>query len=972
MHDLLERLQHAVGDAYRVDRELGGGGMSRLFLAFERSLERQVVLKVLPPDLADDVSAERFKREVQLIAQLQHPHIVPVLGAANKDGITWYVMPFVKGESLRARLDRDGALPVAEATTIIGDAADALAYAHRQGVVHRDIKPENILLEEGHAIVADFGIAHAANAAAGRLTATGVSVGTIGYMSPEQASGESNIDGRSDVYSLAMVGYEALTGRPPFPGLTGAQLVAAQVRDVPPAPSTVRKEIPASVSNAIMRALAKSPDERYQTADEFGAAIAPAVVASSSRLWRRAAIAAAAVVMVGVGAVIVRGFTARPSVLDDNSIAIAPFTVLAPELSLWKEGLVDVLARGLDGMGPLRTVPPSISIKGWSGSADQRSAVALASRAGARIVIFGTLQQTGRDTARVLATIYDAAVGTKVADIDWRDEVSRIDRLADTLTVRAVRELARDRRLSLTPRATLVGSRSIPAIKEFLLAERLQRGGLFDSASAHYQRAIDLDSTFTLAYWGLGNAYGWKPRRTSDDLLPFIRAGNLNHGLGPRDSLLVLMDSVRAGAQVGAQAVNDTASPLIGRALALLKTITTRYPDDAVGWFRWGELRLHEGLTSGEMSSLAELALPFDKAIAADAGYSEVYIHAIQIAMATGDRTKTLRLLTEAEERSRDSQLAPRVRWLRWLLTQRDRGNADLKTFVDSVSDSTWFAALFFLNGLHFPDSSATVAHLLSLAAQAGRQVTGVPPRERLAAHATESFGYHGQLGNAQGTGIPLSPTSAAALARLGIVNADSVAAQVSALGADTAQGGRTALRLLPFWAWRRDTVAILTARQQFLAGPVPSNYRGQRRRQFNVGVVEGFLALARGDSAEAVRRFSDLPYLAPDPLVATWAWHAAPLFAERGRMADAMRMALVPGPLASFSSNTAENAERLLYAARIAERAGERAAAADFYAQLLRAWIHADSGFNDYVAEARAGMERLARDRGPGTEVKK
>src|SRR3989442_1433217 len=229
MVDLRARLQAALGDAYRIERELGCGGMSRVFLANEASLHRQVVVKVLPPEFASEVSEARFKQEIELSAQLQHPNILPVLTAGAKDDLLYYVMPFVSGESLRHRLTREGKLPVADAVRILYEIADALACAHAEGVIHRDVKPENILLLGTHAVLTDFGVARAlADARSGsRLTDTGLALGTPGYMSPEQAAGERHVDARADVYALAVVGYEMLAGQPPFAGPRGQGVTRA-------------------------------------------------------------------------------------------------------------------------------------------------------------------------------------------------------------------------------------------------------------------------------------------------------------------------------------------------------------------------------------------------------------------------------------------------------------------------------------------------------------------------------------------------------------------------------------------------------------------------------------------------------------------------------------------------------------------------------------------------------------------------
>src|SRR5216117_795576 len=235
MTDLQARLRAALGDAYQVERELGGGGMSRVFLATEASLHRAVVIKLLPPEFASEVSEARFKQEIALAAHLQHTNILPVLTAGARDDLLFYVMPFVTGESLRHRMTREGKLPVTDAVRVLHEIADALAYAHAEGVIHRDVKPENILLLGSHAVLTDFGVARALVEArsGGRLTDTGLALGTPGYMSPEQAAGERHVDARADVYALAVVGYEMLAGFPPFAGPTAQAVIAAHFTQTP-------------------------------------------------------------------------------------------------------------------------------------------------------------------------------------------------------------------------------------------------------------------------------------------------------------------------------------------------------------------------------------------------------------------------------------------------------------------------------------------------------------------------------------------------------------------------------------------------------------------------------------------------------------------------------------------------------------------------------------------------------------------
>src|SRR5437870_2534799 len=273
--DLLARLQAALADRYTIERELGRGGMATVYLAQDRKHHRQVAIKVLKPELAAALGPERFLREIDTAARLNHPHILPLHDSGEAEGFLFYVMPYVEGESLRDRLSHEKQLPLGNALQIAREVADALSYAHSHDVVHRDIKPENILLEAGHAVVSDFGIARAITAAAGgNLTETGIAVGTPGYMSPEQGAASARVDERSDIYSLGCVLYEMLAGEPPYTGPSAESIVRQHLAAAPPRVSPMRAATPPAIEEAIMRALAKTPADRFATAAEFVEALA--------------------------------------------------------------------------------------------------------------------------------------------------------------------------------------------------------------------------------------------------------------------------------------------------------------------------------------------------------------------------------------------------------------------------------------------------------------------------------------------------------------------------------------------------------------------------------------------------------------------------------------------------------------------------------------------------------------------------
>ncbi|HSB55260.1 MAG TPA: serine/threonine-protein kinase, partial [Gemmatimonadales bacterium] len=363
--ELFGRLQAALGSQYRLERELGHGGMGVVFLARDTTLDRPVAVKVVHPDLAVHASiTQRFLAEARMIARLRHPSIVAIHTAGETTGVFYYVMDYVPGESLRQRLTREGRLPIDEVIRIVADLADALNAAGKAGLVHRDVKPENILLDQasGRAMLADFGIARAMAADAdGVRTGQGVAVGTPTYMSPEQAAGDS-VDTRSDLYALAVVAYEMLAGRPPFRAQTAAAVATMHLAERPVAVGSLRSGVPAALSEAIMRALAKDPADRWQTGAEFREAVLSDRVGvrpsrTGSRRWAYAMVAAAAAVALLVG------LAFRPSgpprgVNPRHSILVLPFDNLRqdPAVDWLRDGSVNMLALNLSQWTDLTVV----------------------------------------------------------------------------------------------------------------------------------------------------------------------------------------------------------------------------------------------------------------------------------------------------------------------------------------------------------------------------------------------------------------------------------------------------------------------------------------------------------------------------------------------------------------------------------------------------------------------------------------
>lgn len=374
--DLQQQLQDIVGTGYRIDRELGGAGMSRVFVATDIALDRQVVIKVLPPELAAGINTDRFRREIQLAAKLQHPHIVPLLSAGASGALLYYTMPFIVGENLRTRLTRTGELPVNEAMKILREVADALSYAHSHGIVHRDIKPENILLSGNHALVADFGVSKALASSTSEtkigeptLTSLGIALGTPAYMAPEQAAADPMVDHRADIYALGVVGYEMLAGQTPFAGLSPQKMLSAHVTTTPEQITMHRAQVSPGLATIIMRALEKHPSDRWQTAEEMCGQLEANSVTSGSAApvqnrvrpsfqWtpQRIAVAAGLAGLVVTGLVVstfaFRGTTSSYTIGNTRQLTSTPGLEIHPAIS--PDG--KFVAYVLEGVKPILAV----------------------------------------------------------------------------------------------------------------------------------------------------------------------------------------------------------------------------------------------------------------------------------------------------------------------------------------------------------------------------------------------------------------------------------------------------------------------------------------------------------------------------------------------------------------------------------------------------------------------------------------
>jgi hypothetical protein len=567
MPDTLERLEAALADRYTLQRELGRGGMATVYLAEDRKHHRPVALKVLRPELAAALGPDRFLREIELSARLTHPHILPLHDSGNADGFLYYVMPYVEGESLRDRLNREKQLPVDDALQISREVADALSYAHSHGVIHRDIKPENILVESGHAVVADFGIAKAITTAGGeRLTETGLSIGTPAYMSPEQAGGHDQVDGRSDLYSLGCVLYEMLAGHPPFTGTTAHELLARHATDPVPPLRTGRATIPEPIEAAVELVLSKVPADRFATAQQFSQALQLDATAYRrrqrlARRLRKLALVAAAIVIVGAAGFGIsrygRAVAWRSRPVSLNTVAVFPFRVTStdPSVQQLDEGMVDLFWAQLPGdVGP-RAVDPSALLVAWNGLTAERrrttpeAALEVASRFEAGQVLEGAIVHAGTHLT-INAWLRRVPDG---GEILRRSVAGPLDSLAALVREMALALLGAQLGEDADRLAGLVYF-TPDAVRAYLAGMRALRNGEVVGALLHFERAEALDSTFALPSLriGLFKDAVQKPGESYDEAWArwersLRRAHALQGGLSERDRAALACELVGSG-----------------------------------------------------------------------------------------------------------------------------------------------------------------------------------------------------------------------------------------------------------------------------------------------------------------------------------------------------------------------------------------------------------------------------------------
>ena len=662
---LLKLLQATLGESFAIERELSGGGMSRIFVATDRVLGRRVVVKLLSPDLAG-VNIDRFRREILVSAGMQHPHIVPVLAAGEMQGIPYYTMPYLEGEPLRARLARRELIPFPDVVRILHDIVDALAHAHGHGIVHRDIKPDNILLSGRHAVVLDFGVAKALSESrhAGDDDADSeVVIGTPAYMAPEQALGDPDTDHRADLYAFGILAYEMLALVPPFADRTPQEMIEAHIDERPTPILQLRPGAPPSLARLVMHCLEKDPAARPQSAADIRQAleaIATPVIGSVSagertsrrRRWAAGAILGAVAAALGVAA-LVGGNDAPP--VDDHLVAIAPFRIIGedPSLGFLREGMLDLLSAKLTGEGGPRAADPRAMLSAWHRAAgsdttdlSRERALELAERLGAGRLLTGYI---GGNADRVVidATILDVDDGRASAQATVQGAADSIPQLVDQLTARllAVGAGQGERLAELT-------STSLPALRAFLDGQAWYRRGRYRDAARAYGSALDDDSTFALAGIGLYAASRWFGDPAAGER-GLRLAWESHERLGPRDhAWLEAMVGPRWPEQPSLAELHAAKSRLVSLA-----------PDRAEAWFELGDWLLHTGEAIGITDAHAKAATALERTLALDSSFAPAAEHLLLIKAARGDSATVRRLAALYQSIDSAAENRDGVRW---------------------------------------------------------------------------------------------------------------------------------------------------------------------------------------------------------------------------------------------------------------------------------------------------------------------
>jgi serine/threonine-protein kinase len=661
-----------------LERELGGGGMSRVFVATETALGRKVVVKVLSDELAGSLIAERFKREIQLAAGLQHPNIVPLLTAGSAGDLPFYTMPLVEGESLRSILQRDGELPVRDAIAILRDVARALDYAHSRGVVHRDIKPDNVLRSSDYAVVTDFGVAKAliaARSGAETITQLGVAIGTPAYMSPEQVAGD-NVDHRADIYAFGCMAYELLTAAPPFRDTTAPALFAAHAARQPTPLADIRSTVPPPLASLVTRCLEKRPSDRPQSAreiiDALDAVATPGAgtATSANLVARRRAVRIGAAAVVAAPLLAVLAFWAlRPpsTAVSDSVVAVTPFRVggADPSLRTLREGMLDLISAKLSGN--MRAIDPRTLLGAWRkrGGTDatdlvQTDALALSTQLGAGRLLQGQIVGTPEHVV-ISATLVAAPSGRARATASVTGAQSQLALLVDSLVAELFVQEAGTSELQSRQLAGI----PFGALQAYLTAESFYRKGRYKDAEDALVRALEIDSTFALASLKLTIVSGWTGGHVGLGRRLALRQFDK---LGPRERLLLNGDDPRW---------------LRGRRLTCMEKRSAEErglvesPDMPELWYYLGDNLTHCGWVMNDRDVWQHALAAFERARAVDSTFAPAREHLAMLHWLLGDSARAQAALAEMQADSSDL-----LGWTRFLIGWMP-DSAERRRFID-------------------------------------------------------------------------------------------------------------------------------------------------------------------------------------------------------------------------------------------------------------------------------------------------
>lgn len=1025
MTGLLNRLQEGLRDRYRVEREIGRGGMATVYLATDLRHSRPVAIKVLLPDLAAAVGHERFLREIDIAAKLQHPHVLPVYDSGEANGLLYYVMPFVEGESLRERLEREGALPPDDALLIAQEVASALDYAHRQGIVHRDVKPANILISDGHAMVADFGIARAITVSGGAgLTQAGMAIGTPSYMSPEQALGETELDGRTDIYALGCVLFEMFAGSPPFEGTTPQAIVAQTISGAVP-------KLPAPVSRlqpVIDRAMAKEPNSRFETAGEFRAAVragdtGPVAAGRPSR--RTLAIGGTLVVVAVAAAALLwpRGWQLEGD--PRHSLIVFPFENKTgdDDRDYLQEASMNLLGLAVAHWEDMRVYDDerTASLMRRQGVAspqeiDFDAAQAMAREARVGTLVLGDIRREG-DSLAIEAKVHDVVSGDRVMTEIVHASLHADPRpLFDSLAARilSVSGAPGGERPDLVSQTT----NSLEAYRAYLRGVDAMQQFQVDTAMAYLERAVEIDSTFALAYLRMRDVLGWtglenNPERRRELI---AKAQAYSASLPPRLRTLLQFHAAYENGQ-------------LRRARQLVEDLIVKDSTDAEAWYQLGEAHFHDGATRyphpDTLGNIGKALRAFQRSLELDPRYLLAYQHIVDALGNCGFNNPWLCLADSAvyapqdelEERYgtdrldqvRQAALAERLATAQaWVdaAPRSTRARSELLGFlmgadrtgearghIEALRNSgavttarIWETSLLLREGNYLAAADTMSAALENVDESLQEFLTGNGPDlafaalsgggkleridrfiDRLLEALREAAG-----GTANGPGGVSYPIDVVAdLIRLGIVGA---------IGTDAVEAGRRAgawldtlgilfaddsLDYMRAFAANGSTVllAYLASRDTTLLSRFLARIDTTGSRTW--ATMDAHLALARGDTARANRRVrqqvdnaDELEYEGNAGAVRAFGW--ADLLTQLGRLSDAVE---IYGQLDSTRTALTPPALRIRsFAERGAlyQQLGDADRAIEMYERFVEAWRRADAPLQPQVDRAREAIAAL------------